>query len=364
MSSQIVAELQVGDVKYLDSMAGQWEDLSSKTVSYDPYSQPQWLRAYLGSQFPSPTVAVLTCKRKDSLCAILPLVAEKKTLGPVPVRKLRVPTSMLGASTEIPHDPMNEDEEVRASWDALKNYPGWDILELPSVPEHSLFERLCEIAQTDGFSISRKSLPPMAYIRLRQPSGEPRDMSDVPRSSTLRSRLRKAERTLSTFGRLRLRRFEEADASALQRFFDLEASGWKGRTGSAILANPTRYRFFTEVAKRSEQLKCLSLYFLELDDHLLAAHFGILYRSQYFAPKIAYDEKYSEYRPGHLLVQRILRDCLERGITEYSMGMSQEWKLQWTDDLRNRTLIRIFNKTLWAQSLFIAKRFLPSRSAA
>jgi CelD/BcsL family acetyltransferase involved in cellulose biosynthesis len=114
-------------------------------------------------------------------------------------------------------------------------------------------------------------------------------------------------------GRLTLRKFQKADPAVLQRFYELEASGWKGQEKSAILCDPRSQRFFDNVAKEAEILGYLALYFLELDGNAISAHFGLNYRGCYYAPKIAYDEKYRQYRVGHLIVSKILRDCAKDG---------------------------------------------------
>ncbi len=115
------------------------------------------------------------------------------------------------------------------------------------------------------------------------------------------------------------------------RFYALEASGWKGREESAIANDPTRLRFFNELARAAAQYGYLTLCFLEHSGRAIAADFGLTYSNRYSAPKCAYDDQYKQYGPGHLLVNAVLGDCAARGLAEYEfLAHAEEWKRRWT----------------------------------
>jgi CelD/BcsL family acetyltransferase involved in cellulose biosynthesis len=246
---------------------------------------------------------------------------------------------------------MNQETTLRAIWDGLKSFPGWHVLELPSVYENTVMERLPQLAQSEGYHAGQWPLTPIPWLTLAG-----RDIETLPPSSTLRSRLRQGERRLNELGQVSLHKFETADPATLQRFYELEASGWKGKAKTAILCDPRSYQFFNDVARDGEAFGYLVFYFLELDGKVISAHFGVNYRGRYYAPKIAYDENYRQYRVGHLILSKILRDCTKQGISEYPMGVLEEWKAEWTKESRTRTFQCIFNNGLWARVLF-ATRF-------
>jgi CelD/BcsL family acetyltransferase involved in cellulose biosynthesis len=155
---------------------------------------------------------------------------------------------------------------------------------------------------------------------------------------------------------LRLHRVERADPNALDRFFELESSGWKGRERTAIACKPKNRLFFDEIAQASQQFGYLSLYFLELDGHTISAQFAFTYRSRCFVAKTAYDESYSQYSPTHLLVNAILGDCMERGVSEYDfLGPDEEWKRKWTSQVRPHAFLYIFRKGILGAVLHTVK---------
>ncbi|HEV2304692.1 MAG TPA: GNAT family N-acetyltransferase [Candidatus Acidoferrales bacterium] len=346
-------DLQKGGLDVLAGLRAEWQELLQGLSDDDPYSRPEWILAYLRAYSPAAKVISLTAREGGALAAVLPLTLENATFSGLPARKLRVPLPMPGATAELVLAPgVDQDGAVRAFWESLKRLPGWDVLELPSVYEGTPAERLCRLAESDGFRTGSLGMPPMPYIPLGGEPGKGRDTEKLPPSATLRSRLRQAERRLSAQGDLRLRRFEKADPNLLQRFYELEAGGWKGKEKSAILNDPRSRQFFSEAAFEAGKLNYLSFYTLELDGRLLSAHFGLIYKGRYYAPKIGYDEGYRQYRPGHLIVREILRDCAQRGVSEYPMGVLEEWKTEWTKELRTRTFRCIFNKGIWSRALF------------
>ena len=157
-------------------------------------------------------------------------------------------------------------------------------------------------------------------------------------------------RELEQRGTLRLRRVSRPRREELDTFYELEASGWKGEERSAILADSSTRQFYAEIAQNAGQLNYLSMYFLELDDQLLAAHLGLSYGRTYYSPKLAYNEAFKEFAPGHLIISEIVKDLAARGIDMYDItGPDDQWKMRWTSEVRPRFQQLIFNKGILGQ---------------
>jgi CelD/BcsL family acetyltransferase involved in cellulose biosynthesis len=153
-----------------------------------------------------------------------------------------------------------------------------------------------------------------------------------------------------------LRRYDVADPVALQRFYELEESGWKGRQKTAINSNNAARRFHDEIARAAERFGYFSLYLLEFGDQVAAGHFGLTYGGRYYTPKVAYDEKLAAYGPGHLIVDAVLQDCLNRGVQEFDfLGPSMDWKLEWTQQVRRHSDCYVFRRGPFGAVLYTAK---------
>src|SRR5262249_2198635 len=147
----------------------------------------------------------------------------------------------------------------------------------------------------------------------------PELLKNLPPNSKLRSQLRQARKRLSEKGQLTFCRIETADAAALDRFFELEAAGWKGREKSAVNCHAPSRQFFNELAAAAARFGYFSLYMLELNGVLIAAHYSLIYQGRCYSPVVTYDENYRPFAPGHLIIGEILQDCCARGVDGYDI---------------------------------------------
>src|SRR5437762_3376148 len=83
--------------------------------------------------------------------------------------------------------------------------------------------------------------------------------------------------------------------AGLERFYELERDGCKGKRNTAIACCPAIRRFYDTIAKAGAQAGFFSLYLLEFGDSVVAGHFGLAYNGRYYSPKVAYDEKFAAY---------------------------------------------------------------------
>lgn len=93
----------------------------------------------------------------------------------------------------------------------------------------------------------------------------------------------------------------------IETFLRLEASGWKGREGSAIASRATDREFFERAAAAAFERGRLRMLSLNLDGRPIAQKYDYQAGAARFTLKIAYDELYSRYSPGVLLELENLR---------------------------------------------------------
>ncbi|MGB9073624.1 MAG: GNAT family N-acetyltransferase [Terriglobales bacterium] len=94
----------------------------------------------------------------------------------------------------------------------------------------------------------------------------------------------------------------------IDEFVELEASGWKGRGGATISADPAHRSFFREAMNAAWRAGRLDLIGLRLNSKLIALKINLLCRGGSFAFMITFDERYAAYSPGLLLeVENIRR---------------------------------------------------------
>jgi len=351
-----VVKAEKGGVEIMDRLAEEWRQLCNEGPSDQPFYRPEWVRAYVCAFVPQQKLLVITARSGGRLRAVLPFVEERSFFCGFPVRKLRGTANVHSLRFDIVRGAAAEGEAaVLAVWSFLKELPGWDLLELPYVPQGAALEQLFRAAQIDGFLTGYREEWRSPFIPLSGYDGT-KDWWLACADTKFRANLRRRMRNLKAQGPLLVRRFDRADPSVLQCFYDLERSGWKGQERSAIACDPSTRQFYDQIARGAAQFGYLSLYFLESNGRAVAAHFGLSHRGRYFVPKLAYDEKYKQYGPGHLLVRAVLNDCAQRGLIEFDFCAAwEEWKGEWTSKVRRHTDWYVFRKGLLGRVLHTMK---------
>lgn len=107
--------------------------------------------------------------------------------------------------------------------------------------------------------------------------------------------------------------------SWIDDFLRLEASGWKGRSGTALAAEPHRQAFFREVVRGAAERGRLLGLRLRVGGSLAAERLSFRAAGGAMAFRVAYDEELARYSPGLLLeVENIRR--MHRGASPSAPG--------------------------------------------
>ncbi len=92
------------------------------------------------------------------------------------------------------------------------------------------------------------------------------------------------------------------DAAAVEKFLALEASGWKGRSGTALASMHGDAAFFRAICSSFRELGRLHLLSLQADGEPVAMACNLRAGQGVFCLKIAFDERWRRYSPGAQLV--------------------------------------------------------------
>lgn len=119
-----------------------------------------------------------------------------------------------------------------------------------------------------------------------------------------RGEYRRQAKRLSELGVLRTRLLE-AGAEDLEEwlaaFIELERSGWKGASNTALGSSEASLRFFEDAAREAHGRGQLMMFELSLDGRPLAMLCDFLAAPGAYAFKMAFDEGYAKYSPGVLM---------------------------------------------------------------
>jgi CelD/BcsL family acetyltransferase involved in cellulose biosynthesis len=347
------AEVLAGGPEVLESLAPEWGRLcENRAWNQDPFCRPEWSIAYSHAYERKPQIFGVTAHVDGRLVAVLPLIWMPELFWGVPVRMLRQCADEARFDLALIGDEAEAAAAIKAVWRRLRDDISWDVIELAKVPDSAAIWCLMAEAEKDGFitGFQRSFRTPIVSLTGIQGGGEDPWLAQT--SERFRHELRRKTRRLQDQGRLRLERFECAAPEILERYYELERCTWKGEQGCAVLSDRRRLRYYNEIARALERLGCLRIYFLTLDDRLIAGNINVSCRGKLFGLRCAFDPAFSRYSPGHILINWVLRDCAARHVSElHFMGQSFDYKLQWTSQTLEHGYCYIFRRGLFGRVL-------------
>ncbi len=358
---KLSVRVQSGRAELLEQLSAPWRALCDETGD-EIFYRPEWTQAYLSAFAPQAPITVISAWTGNRLRAVLPLVRERTWISGLPAVRLTVPGNVHSARIGFTLCSDQEgDRTLHAMWQAVKELPGWSVIDISHVLEDSGIAHLAALARDEGFPIARKRTSQTLYLPISAPTAA--STKDLPpwmaeTRPKFRSHLRRARRQLEEQGTLALKHYNTVDPAALQQFYDLEGSGWKGMEGTAIQCNPQTRQFYDAIAQAAAQQGYLSLDFLELSGKPIAGHLGFNFRGRYFLVKAGYDESFRRYGPGQLLVNEILSQTAQRGFHEFDFVGPATWdESRWASERRTSNRIFIFRNN-WYGSLLYELRIL------
>lgn len=296
----------------LEAIADQWGELAARALVPNVFYEPAFALAAAGV-FGRDAGAVLvwsgTIPRK--LIGFFPARIATRRYGlklPVLVGWIH-PYAPLGT----PLIEREAAEPVIAAWLAHlagnTKLPG--LLLLPFLPEDGPF------ATALAAILRRAQMPAADFNRhtraLLKPHGERSAYVEHALGARKYRELRRTVRRLAECGALMFTVANEpaAVAAALEDFLALEASGWKGKAGTAAACNETVRGFVKEAVMALAAEQKVAIHRILLDGCPVAA--GITLRSgdNAWFWKIAYDEALARFAPGVILTASVTEQLAE-----------------------------------------------------
>lgn len=151
----------------------------------------------------------------------------------------------------------------------------------------------------------------------------------------------------------------------VEEMLALEAAGWKGGEGTAILSNAADAAFYRSLAFAAAEAGALRIAVLREEGRLIAFEYCVVGGGSVLAMKVGYDESRRRIQPGHLVALMNIRDaCADPALEWYDMlgnGMRiAPYKQRFATHCRTLYRIRLFARTpvgLLLYALYRAKPF-------
>ncbi len=119
----------------------------------------------------------------------------------------------------------------------------------------------------------------------------------------------------------------------LEEAIAVEASSWKGRTGTALELDPIRGAFYRQYAAAAAAQGTLRLCFLRIDGRAIAMQLAVEFADAFWLLKIGYDEAFAACSPGNLLIRETISATAQRHVGSIAfLGAVEPWKEEWTHE--------------------------------
>lgn len=292
-----------------------WQALADHSELPNPFYEPWMLLPAMAHLPGGRDVECLLVHRGGELVGLLPVYWEYRCKGiPWPVLSLWqhpycflcTPLLKRGLAREV----------VGAALAALRSLAGsFAVLRFPLLDRDGPTARTLSGAGGPGGLFLEGYLP----RPLLKASGCPEAYLERAISRRSRKRLRRQQDGLGRRGEVRFETLRPDDQPGpwLEAFLRLEASGWKGRQGTALACDPPGRSFFQEAANWGHQLGKLAMTALRAGDSLVAMDCNLRSREGLYAFKAAYDEEFADYSPGVLLEVQTVRHAHEWGDVQW-----------------------------------------------
>lgn len=137
----------------------------------------------------------------------------------------------------------------------------------------------------------------------------------------------------------------------LDEIYAVEASGWKGREGTAIKQSPATLSFYNRCVRDWARRGWLRLFILTLEGKIVAFQINVLFKGTLSQLKVGYDERHSKLSPGQVLQLQLLRWAFASPeVRIYDMlgggGKAGETKRKWATDAEPLYSVFVFRRDL------------------
>jgi len=335
-----------------NSLEKEWNASLARGPRDEPMLRHEWIRAWIENFAPGAALRTLVARGGRELHAAMPLVE---------LRERGADTCFVPMTTwTTPHNDHSQrggillgrrgKEALKVLWDRLADVPGWDRLRVRDLPHGAPEWALRDLAEAAGFPCGLWTSLRSPYRLLPSVAERRYEAVEASLDSKFRQNLRRRKRRLAEQGEVQYALLDGKDGpqldTALADFFVIEASGWKGRGGTAIAQRPELVGFYTQIARDAARRGGLALGFLELAGRRIASHLSLVHAGRHYLLKLGYDESFHEFSPGQQLTSEAIRDSCQRGLSEFDfLGPCMDWKLDWEPALRTHTWLTIFRPT-------------------
>ncbi|WP_153771432.1 GNAT family N-acetyltransferase [Labrenzia sp. CE80] len=287
-----------------------WRKLSANALDPNPFFGPDFLIPFLENTGKSGVrLFVIRCGKTGDWLMAAPMGRRRLGLAVSAASSWATEYGPLGTPLLSSSAPQGVPAAFLALTAERARLP---LIAFPYLPFESATARAIEA--TGNWSFQRGPVS-MRASHSAGPEGEAQFAKAF--SGKRRKELPRLIRRLSQEGEVKLESFSTGEVPHhFERFLQLEASGWKGTRGTALLSHQNTARFAREMIAKFAASGGVRIDTVSVAEKPIAMLIIILDAGRAFSWKIAFDESYARFSPGaQITLFALERNLQEPGIT-------------------------------------------------
>jgi len=326
----------VRNVAWLRERRAAWDALAGAVGN--PLLEADWILSGVDTLHRARDFRLVAIERDGRLCAAAPLVVSAQgRLGPL---------ELAGMSTLYePGDLLYDDDAALGELVAALVRQGRPLVlaRLPAAsPAVALITRA---VRRPGLALVRSTASSLAI-----PIAGAWDAYEQSLSSRLTSNVKRLARRAARAHPVRTEVLSPGSAEVpalFDRFMQVEASGWKGRASSSLMARPELRAFFERYLDRAASIGRLRVSMLWFGDRLAAAEIALVAYRRWWQLKIGYDDACADLYPGLQLTHASVRHAFDTGLEAYEfLGSAADWERRWNPEERRLVTLAVYPPTV------------------
>lgn len=291
-----------------------WTRLADRAIEPNPFFRPEFLLPYLARMAPGRgRICVVRRPGDGAFLALAPFCRRRPGLFLPATAALVEEYGPLGTPLVAPEADAATLKTLFAT--ARKTF-GSGPMTLPyQRTDGPVFDLLQDVAANGGGHLEIDDEQVRAGHATGPTGQEQYDLVGTSRRREIERQLRR----LKDLGAVQLTSVDALQEvmPAFEDFLQLEASGWKGKNGTALASRPDSLAFARDLITAQAKAGRVRIDRLTLDGTAIAAMVMLRDGHRIWSWKVAYDERYARYSPGAQLTRYSMRqDLAEPGLAE------------------------------------------------
>lgn len=321
----------IDDIRDFTALKPHWNALLRVSAADCPFLTWEWLHTWWMHLNGSARLQLFAVREGEQLVAIAPFLLARDRLGLFPQLEF-LGTGFAGSDYL---DVIVRRGRERESLQAIARLAASKRLSfhLDHLPPASIASGLADVLRDAGWTSRATTAGICPFFRLTEQSFESYlGTLGASHRANFRRRYRALHRLPARFVQAEC---EEERRHILQTLITLHNRRWEKRGGSTAFATPALRTFHDEFTRQALEAGWLRLFVLRIGDRSAAAMYCLAYNDRFYFYQGAFDEHFSQYSVGLVMMGLSIRTAIQEGALEFDMLYGDEtYKSLWASEAR------------------------------